>query len=182
MKILVLGIGNLLFGDEGIGVHFIHYMTQKYRFESRHQVDFLDGGTLAQRLIPIIVGYDRLVIIDTINASGVEAGEVYFFDFDCVPEVVNWQGSAHEVEMLQTLTMMDLVGDRPHTMIMGVVPTVIEATEFSLSEGVQNAVPLMEKTLLGYLKTLDIDAVQKTQVDIQSILPNSFRAFDAFSI
>ena len=182
MKILILGIGNLLFGDEGIGVHFIHYMTQKYRFESQHQVDFLDGGTLAQRLIPIIVGYDRLVIIDTINAIGVEAGEVYFFDFDAVPEVVNWQGSAHEVEMLQTLTMMDLVGDRPHTMIMGVVPTIIEATEFSLSQGVQNAVPLMEKTLLAYLKTLDIDPIQKTQVNIQTILPNSFKAFDAYSI
>jgi hydrogenase maturation protease len=77
---------------------------------------------------------------------------------------------------------MDLVGDRPHTMIMGVVPTVIEATEFSLSKGVEDAVPLMEKTLLAYLKTLDIDAVQKTQVDIQTILPNSFRAFDAYSI
>ena len=43
MKILVLGIGNLLFGDEGIGVHFINYMTQKYRFESENQLDFLDG-------------------------------------------------------------------------------------------------------------------------------------------
>lgn len=182
MKILVLGIGNLLFGDEGIGVHFIHFITRKYRFESEHQLDFLDGGTLAQRLIPIIVGYDHLVIIDTINASDVKAGEVYFFDFDAVPETVNWQGSAHEVEMLQTLTMMDLVGDRPHTMIMGVVPTVIEATEFSLSQGVADAVPLMEKTLLAYLKTLEVDALQKTQVDIQAILPNSFKAFDASGI
>ena len=182
MKILVLGIGNLLFGDEGIGVHFINYIGKKYDFEGEHRLDIVDGGTLAQRLIPIIVEYDHLIIIDTINAPGVKAGEVYFFDFDAVPDVVDWQGSAHEVEMLQTLTMMDLVGDRPHTMIMGVVPTVIEATEFSLSQGVENAVHLMEKTLLAYLKTLDIDAVQKTQVDIQTILPNSFRAFDANSI
>ena len=182
MKILVLGIGNLLFGDEGIGVHFIKYMGEKYRFEGEHQIDIVDGGTLAQRLIPIIVEYDHLIIIDTINAPGVQAGEVYFFDFDAVPDAVDWQGSAHEVEMLQTLNMMDLAGDRPPTMIMGVVPTIIEATEFSLSEGVADAVPLMEKTLLDYLQTQGIDAVKKAEVDMQAILPNSFRALDAYSV
>ena len=182
MKILVLGIGNLLFGDEGIGVHFINYMGEKYRFDTEHQLDFVDGGTLAQRLIPLIVEYDKLIIIDTIHAPGVKAGEVYFFDFDAVPDAVDWQGSAHEVEMLQTLNMMDLVGDRPHTMIMGVVPTVIEATEFSLSVDVANAVPLMEHTLVTYLKTLGIQAVKKSEVDMQAILPNSFKAIDAYSV
>ena len=182
MKILVLGIGNLLFGDEGIGVHFINYMGEKYRFDSEHQLDLVDGGTLAQRLIPIIVEYDKVIIIDTINARGVKAGEVYFFDFDAVPDAVDWQGSAHEVEMLQTLNMMDLAGDRPQTMIMGVVPTIIEATEFSLSQGVADAVPLMEKTLLDYLQTLNVQAVKKAEVDIQAIIPNSFRALDAYSV
>jgi len=182
VKILVLGIGNILFGDEGIGVHFVNYMSTKYRFESEHQLDFVDGGTLAQRLIPIIVAYDSLIIIDTINASGVKAGEVYFFDFDAVPDAVNWQGSAHEVEMLQTLNMMDLVGDRPQTMIMGVVPTIIEATEFSLSEGVEKAVPLMEKTLLDYLKTMDVHAEKSAEVDMEMILPNSFKAINAYSV
>jgi len=182
MKILLLGIGNLLFGDEGIGVHFINYIGQKYQFNSEHTIDLVDGGTLAQRLIPIIVEYDRLIIIDTINASGVKAGEVYFFDFDAVPEVVDWQGSAHEVEMLQTLNMMDLSGDRPPTMIMGVVPTVIEATEFSLSPAVADAVPLMESTLLKHFKTMGIEAVQQAHVDIQTILPNSFRSADAYSV
>jgi len=182
VKILVLGIGNLLFGDEGIGVHFINYMGEKYRFEGAHQLDIVDGGTLAQRLIPIIVEYDKLIIIDTINAPGVKAGEVYFFDFDAVPDVVDWQGSAHEVEMLQTLNMMDLVGDRPQTMIMGVVPTVIEATEFSLSEGVSDAVPVMERTLVEYLNTLGIESIKKAEVDIQTILPNSFKAIDAYSV
>ncbi len=182
MKILVLGIGNLLFGDEGIGVHFINYIGEKYRFEGEPQIDLVDGGTLAQRLIPIIVEYDHVIIVDTINAPGVEAGEVYFFDFDAVPDAVDWQGSAHEVEMLQTLNMMDLAGDRPPTMIMGVVPTVIEATEFSLSDGVAAAVPLMEQTLLKHLKTIGIDAIKKAEVDMQDILPNSFRVLDAYSV
>jgi hydrogenase maturation protease len=183
MKVLLLGIGNLLFGDEGIGVHFINYIGKKYRFEGRNTLDIIDGGTLAQRLIPLMVEYDEIIIVDTINAPGVKAGELYFFDFEAIPDAVNWQGSAHEVEMLQTLHMMDLVGDRPKTMIMGVVPTVIEATEFSLSEGVANAVVLMEETLLNYLKSLDIDGLkQNDDVTIDSVLPHSFKSADAYSL
>jgi len=182
MKILLLGIGNLLFGDEGVGVHFINYIGKKYSFEGENELDIIDGGTLAQRLIPIMVEYDEVIIIDTINAPGVKAGEVYFFDFDAVPDVVDWQGSAHEVEMLQTLNMMDLVGDRPKTMIIGVVPTVIEATEFSLSEGVANAIPLMEVTLLDYLKGLEINSIkQEGELDIHSVLPHSFKSTNAYS-
>jgi hydrogenase maturation protease len=176
MKILLLGIGNLLFGDEGIGVHFVNYIEQKYDFQGAHQLDILDGGTLAQRLIPIMVEYDKVIIIDTINAPGVKAGEVYFFDFEAVPDAVNWQGSAHEVEMLQTLTMMDLVGDRPQTMIMGVVPTIIEITEFSLSDEVAKAVDLMETTLIQHLHSLNIIATEKRSVNIASILSHSYRS------
>jgi len=183
MKILLLGIGNLLFGDEGVGVHFINYMGKKYTFEGDHTFDIVDGGTLAQRLIPLMVDYDEVIIIDTINASSVKAGEVYFFNFESVPDAVDWQGSAHEVEMLQTLNMMDLVGDRPKTMIMGVVPTVIEATEFSLSEGVLDAISLMEKTILDYLQSLGIRSIQQTQeLSILSVIPHSFKSIDAYSI
>ena len=182
MRILLLGIGNLLFGDEGVGVHFINYIGQKYRFEGKHQVDIVDGGTLAQRLIPIIVEYDQIIIVDTINAPGVKVGELYFFDFEAVPSNVDWQGSAHEVEMLQTLNMMDLAGDRPPTMIMGVVPTVIEAIEFSLSQRVADAIPLMEKTLLNYLKTLGVESIKRDDVTMNSVISNSFRSAHAYSV
>ena len=182
MKILLLGIGNLLFGDEGVGVHFINYIGENYRFESENILDIVDGGTLAQRLIPIMVEYDHVIIVDTINAPGVKAGELYFFDFDAIPDTINWQGSAHEVEMLQTLNMMDLAGDRPHTMIMGIVPTVIELTEFSLSQDVANAIPLMEKTLLNYLKTLGIESIQRDEVSMNIIISNSFRSAHAYSV
>lgn len=182
MKILLLGIGNLLFGDEGVGVHFVNYLHQKYKFDGEHEVKIIDGGTLAQRLIPIMVEYEHVVIIDTINAPDVKAGEVYFFNFNSVPDAVNWQGSAHEVEMLQTLTMMDLVGDRPNTMIMGVVPTIIEITEFSLSEDVASSISLMEDTLLSHLDSLGVISTKKDDVLMSSILSSSYRSDNAYSL
>lgn len=176
MKILLLGIGNILLADEGVGVHFIHYINRKYRFNGPHELKIVDGGTLAQHLIPIMAEYDYLIIVDTLNAPGVAAGAVYFFNFDAVPENVDWQGTAHEVEMLQTLTMMELHGDRPTTMILGVIPTIIEPMRFELSEGVRKAIEPMETTLLEHLAALGMTASVQEAIAIETVLPQTYKA------
>ena len=77
-----MGIGNVLFGDEGVGAHMANLLEEKYRFISNeHQVDVVDGGTLAQRLIPIITdGYERVVLIDCVSVDGAKIGDVYCFN------------------------------------------------------------------------------------------------------
>ena len=177
MKILVLGIGNILFGDEGIGVHLIYYLQEKYNFKGPHQVDLVDGGTLAQRLIPLIVEYDKVFIFDTVDVDGAKVGEVYFFDFRDVPECVSWQGSAHEVEMLQTLQMIELMGDLPETKIIGVVPFVIgEDTTFQLTDEVKEGAKLMERVLIEELKKLGVEAeIKNEKVDLQEVARTSYR-------
>jgi hydrogenase maturation protease len=177
MKILVLGIGNILFGDEGIGVHLVHYLQEKYEFSGPHQVDFVDGGTLAQRLIPIIVEYDKVFIFDTVDVDEAEIGDVYFFDFLDVPECVSWQGSAHEVEMLQTLEMIHMMGDLPETKIIGVVPYVIgEDTTFTITEPVLKAAELMERILIKELEKLGVEVkIKNPDVDLQEIARTSYK-------
>ena len=92
MKILVLGIGNVMFSDEGIGVHLCHLLEEKYEFTSEeHTLDFIDGGTLAQRLIPIISRYDSLIVFDCVDANDGEIGDVYFFDFENIPDSISFQ-------------------------------------------------------------------------------------------
>ncbi len=176
MKILVLGIGNILFGDEGIGVHLINYLDEKYNFKN-HQVDLIDGGTLAQRLIPIIVEYDKVFIFDTVDVDDSEIGDVYFFNFLEVPECISWQGSAHEVEMLQTLEMIHMMGDLPETKIIGVVPYVIgEDTTFTITEPVKKAARLMEKILIDELTKLGVEVeVKNENADLQEIARESYK-------
>ena len=176
MKILVLGIGNILFGDEGIGVHLTNYIDEKYEFKN-HQVDLVDGGTLAQRLIPIITEYDKVFIFDCVDVDEAEIGDVYFFDFREVPECVSWQGSAHEVEMLQTLQMIEMMGDLPETKIIGVVPYVIgEDTTFHITEPVLKAAKTMEKVLIDNLKKLGVEVTIKNEnLDIQEVARNSYK-------
>ncbi len=177
MKILVLGIGNILFGDEGIGVHMINYLDEKYEFKGEHQVDLVDGGTLAQRLIPIIVEYDKVFVFDTVDVDEPNIGDVYFFNFLDVPECVHWQGSAHEVEMLQTLEMIHMMGDLPDTKIIGVVPYVIgEDTTFTITEPVLKAAKLMEKILINELKKLNVEIeIKNPNASLQNIARESYK-------
>ena len=82
------------------------------------------------------------------------SADVYFFDFDDMPKSINWSGSAHEVEMLQTIEMMDLVGDRPQTKIIGVIPRRIVPMSFELSDEIKKSTNLMEKIVLKELSNL----------------------------
>ena len=168
MRILVLGIGNVLFGDEGVGVHFINAYKKCYKTTSEtHSVDFIDGGTLANNLSGLIAEYDYAIIVDCIAADDSEVGDVYFFDFEAMPKSISWSGSAHEIEMLQTLEMMDLLGDRPKTKILAIVPKRIEPMTFQLSKELIEGVKIMEKTLTKHLQELGIECKKKSEFDIQ---------------
>ena len=192
MRVLVLGIGNVMFGDEGVGVHFVKMMERNYKFgpkpsakfdsdlnlgdkfdasnlsgdlarlgSSKFSADganlelrFIDGGTLAMALTPVIAWADVLIVADCISAEAGETGNVYFFGYEQMPPAVSWNGSAHEVEMLETLRLMELAGDLPRTKILGIVPKRIEPMSFELSVQAQEGANLMEKTLLNELSQL----------------------------
>ncbi|MGP1450482.1 MAG: HyaD/HybD family hydrogenase maturation endopeptidase [Wolinella sp.] len=178
MKILVLGIGNILFGDEGIGVHLSNLLKINYKYDGEHEVDIVDGGTLAQMLIPLITSYDHVIILDCIDTGGGRIGEVYFFDFKNIPDVITWQGSAHEVEMLQTLRMTEINGDLPPVKIIGVIPSIMGSeTAFDLSVEVIQASKLMEDIALKHLRNLGVVVTRVDSKDICEIAPLSFRGF-----
>ena len=121
---------------------------------SSAQIRFIDGGTLASFLMPTMAEFDEILLVDCIDADGAKGGEVYFFDYDAMPKQISWSGSAHEVEMLQTLQMMDLCGDLPHVKILAVVPRRSEEASFKLSSVILESSKIMEKTALKYLSDL----------------------------
>lgn len=177
MKILLLGIGNIIFGDEGIGPHLANFIEQKYEFNSQeHTLEILDGGTLAQRLIPIIVEYDKVILIDCVNVDDGSVGDVYSFDFNKVPDFITWNGSAHEVEMLQTLQMVEMMGDLPPIKIVGVIPYVIgENSTFELTQEVIDASVTMERTIIDYIKTFDIEvAIKNSTLTLSDACANTY--------
>jgi len=178
MNVLILGIGNILFQDEGIGAHFVHYLDEKYQYSSdEHSVTIVDGGTLAQRLIPLIVKFDKVFVIDCIDADDSKPGDVYFFDYLKVPSNIDWQGSAHEIEMLQTLNMIKMNGDLPKTDVLGVIPKRIDDdTTFDLSDEILGSINTMEQTIINSLNKMGIKTeIRNGDITIEDIAKISFK-------
>jgi len=65
LKTALLGIGNILLKDEGVGVHVVNAMKESYTFSP--EVEIIDGGTLGLDLLPFVEGRERLLIIDAVN-------------------------------------------------------------------------------------------------------------------
>ncbi|HEC1784805.1 TPA: HyaD/HybD family hydrogenase maturation endopeptidase, partial [Campylobacter lari] len=176
MKLLILGIGNIMFADEGLGVHLCKLLEKKYEFyHNEDSIDFVDGGTLALQLSYIIEKYDEMVVIDCISADDANIGDIFFFPYEAMPKKLNWSGSAHEVEMLQTLQYMELMGDLPKTQILACIPKRIEPLSFNLSNEILIALEKMEKILLDFLVKKGFTYKKITDVNIQELALNSYK-------
>ncbi|KGI56551.1 HyaD/HybD family hydrogenase maturation endopeptidase [Campylobacter sp. MIT 97-5078] len=176
MRYLVLGIGNIMFADEGVGVHFVKLMQKNYTFHHPSaSLEFMDGGTLAFQLSYILADYDRLIIVDCLEADDANIGDVFFFPYSAMPKKVSWSGSAHEIEMLQTLQFMELNGDLPQTQILAVIPKRIEPMSFKLSNELLKAIPLMQKTLLEYLSKEGFSYEKISDFSIQELAEISYK-------
>ncbi len=126
--LLILGVGNVFYGDEGAGVHLVHYLRTKYRFPEG--VDVVDGGTLGWQLLGLIAGYPRVVFVDAVAAP---VGKVYRFGPGEVPPEVGYgKLSSHEWEVPDLLTAMELHGDLPEVSIVAIG---VDPLEFS-GEGI----------------------------------------------
>ncbi len=271
MKILVLGIGNVMFGDEGFGAHFVRWVEQSCEFfwdgvrvaggganagenagengagngaenralnlnenraeiapnsnlnqnalengaenspqpapnsnldenrasnsnsgatlansadktapsapsaphatpaTAQNELCFIDGGTLANALSGLIVEFDEVVVVDCIEADDAAVGELFFFPFSAMPRRVRWSGSAHELEMLHTLQMLDLTGELPRTQILAVAPSRVAPLTFELSAPVQAAALTARATLLKYLAGFGISARLAGGAGIQQV-------------
>ncbi|MBF7049070.1 HyaD/HybD family hydrogenase maturation endopeptidase [Campylobacter volucris] len=176
MKLLILGIGNIMFADEGLGVHLCKLLEKNYKFyHESDSVDFVDGGTLALQLSYIIANYDEMIVIDCIAADDAKIGDIFFFPYDAMPKKINWSGSAHEVEMLQTLQYMELMGDLPKTHILACVPKRIEPLSFEISKEVLKSLEKMEKIVLDFLTQKDFKYEKIANYQIQELALNSYK-------
>lgn len=175
-NILILGIGNIMFADEGLGVHFCKQIKNNFSFTHKNaKIDFVDGGTLAMQLSYIIADYDQMIVIDCIEANDAKPGDVFFFPYDAMSQKISWSGSAHEIEMLQTLQYMELLGDLPQTHILACVPKRIEKMSFELSDEIIKASKIMEKTLLNHLNKLGFSFTKIANYTMQELAFDSYK-------
>ena len=119
-KILVLGLGNILLRDEGIGVRVVERMLEQYEFSDN--VELMDGGVRGIYLMDPINEADFVVVVDAV-INGHPPGTLYRLDGDDVRLSVAFKNSVHDMDLLETLCCCELVsGKRPDCVIVGIEP------------------------------------------------------------
>ncbi|NOY54120.1 MAG: hydrogenase maturation protease [Deltaproteobacteria bacterium] len=140
-KIAVVGIGNLLLTDDGIGIHALRELEARYRFPGH--VDLLDGGTMGLDLLPFLEGKDRILFLDAVS-FGKAPGTIGELNNGEIPGFFATKLSVHQIALPDLLGAGRLLGTLPERMcLIGIEPESIESG-YGLS-------PTLGEQLEGYL-------------------------------
>ena len=144
-QIMILGIGCILYSDEGFGVRVVEALRERYRFSQN--VSVVDGGVLGLNLLGVISEADNLIVVDAVRNKG-NPGDLYRLTGDEIPERIRAKNSLHQVDFLEALTMCQALDKVPETVILGVEPQDIETLSIELTPAIRSKVdPVIEKVL-----------------------------------
>jgi hydrogenase maturation protease len=118
-RVLLLGVGNILYRDEGLGVHAVRLLERHYSFSDN--VTVTDGGVMGKLLMAVLTDHDAVVVLDAV-LGGREAGTVYRLEGEGLRKSLGFHDSQHQVDLVDTLISCELVGNRPETVVVGMEP------------------------------------------------------------
>jgi hydrogenase maturation protease len=143
---VILGAGNELMKDEGVGVHTIRILHNKLD-NSRPDIKLMDVGTSSD-FGHLIEGADKLVIVDAVEGS-CEPGTIYRFTPQQIEFESRLTASIHQIGILENLRMLELMGTKiAETVIIGVEPAEVEAG-LSLSPEIELQMPKIIESVLN---------------------------------
>lgn len=135
LRIVVIGIGNILLGDEGVGVRIVKELRKR---DLPENVEVHDGATSGMALLNFLEGKDKVIIVDAVK-GGEEPGTIHQFSIDEAlekPEMV----SLHDIDFVMAYqTSKDILELTDDITVIGVEPKTIEYG-MELSEEVENAI------------------------------------------
>ena len=122
--VLVLGMGNILLEDEGLGIRALELLEQRYEIPS--QVELLDGGTTGMGLLDDISGRQHLLVLDAVQ-TGESPGTLVKLAGDEVPVYFGMRISPHQLGLSDVLATLELSGEQPAGVtVLGLVPLSLE--------------------------------------------------------
>jgi hydrogenase maturation protease len=145
---VIIGVGNLLMGDEGLGVHVVEELNKR---ELPPGVEVIDGGTGGIVLLNLMEGADKVIIVDAV-LGGKEPGEIYVLGVDRLVKGVVKFFSLHEMDLLSTLRIGKELGKLPPELVLvGVEPKNYQEYSMDLTPEVKAVIPRVIEVLLNLL-------------------------------
>lgn len=154
-KIAIIGSGNPLFKDEGIGYFLAKHIKDNYSFSQA--LEFVDGSTLGLNLQSYIQEYDHLIIINTHSDKSLKAGTVTLRSTDDFLEEAQIKQTANEVVIAEMLQVCMLAGDIAEIKFISITVEDLISVEVGLSEALILVWDDLVKVILDKIRALDIE-------------------------
>ncbi len=165
---IILGIGNVLQKDDGIGVYAATYLQKNYTFSP--EVEIINGGVEGINLFSVVERSNKLLILDSLELND-EPGSIYLIPSHELGGHGLNSGGAHEIGVLQVLDMLELQGKPlPDATVLGIIPHHI-TFDMALSDTLTEAFEEYIKVALKFLKDSGIEAILKEkEVSLEEII------------
>jgi hydrogenase maturation protease len=125
-RIVILGLGNILLSDEGVGVHAVNALRERYRLSPG--VEIVDGGTMGLDLLPLFDDTAKVLIIDAVDFRK-EPGHVGTLEGDRIPSALNAKLSVHHIGLNDVLFAAKLMNDNPpEVCLIGIQPKSLDVS------------------------------------------------------
>lgn len=153
-RVAVLGLGNVLMGDDALGPYAIQTLLSRNEFPPG--VSVIDAGTPGLDLTPYILGISALIVIDTVKADAPPGTVRTYRREQLLEHPPAPRLSPHDPGLKETLLLLEFRGDGPRdVLLVGVVPARVE-TGAGLSDPVRLALPEVERLVLEELRRLGV--------------------------
>jgi hydrogenase maturation protease len=151
----VIGLGNPLQRDDGIGLLLLHYLYEHKKSLTKN-IDFIDGGTSGMNLFHLLEKFETLFVIDAVDFKG-KPGETKTFSLDEVKnQKLQFFLSTHEPDFLTLIAFLKKLGNLPKQVVFfGVQPKDVTYGD-GLSVEVSRVLPSIKKQVLKEIKALKI--------------------------
>ena len=157
---IVIGVGNMLFKDEGIGIYASEYIKQNYEFDDE-ELEVIDGGTLGFKLMTYFQEYDNVIILDTVSIED-KVGDIYRLPSDVLLGLGNYRKTAHEVEIVEMLEIVSVLDSYANVIIIGIIPEDIITVQIGLTTTMENK---FEEFILNSIKEIESLGIKATKVN-----------------
>ena len=165
----LIGIGNIMFYDEGIGVYALEFIRENFIIPSN--LNLVDGGLLGFTLMTYLSTYKKLFVIST-TSEGKDCGELFVFDKEELGSQGKIRQTANEVELSQMVEICSILDEKMADLcVIGIKPYDIVEVKSDLSECMRKNFNRLIELVLENLKSEGIELKRKkSEVSLQEII------------
>jgi len=158
-RIVVLGVGNILLKDEGVGVRVVEELLRRYDFPEN--VRLVDGGTQGLWLLPTIQETDHLIVVDAVLGGG-QPGTIYRLEREDLPKGLRAKQSAHDSDLVEALNLCSLLEAGPKSVVVvGIEPQDIQPFGLELTEKISSKIEDLVLRVMVELSNIGIQPQKK---------------------